>query len=64
MRIDSKITKWDISTLVYLRANADMAGIITGVIVRRDGHHYLVVWGDHEESIHYEFELLDEKPMM
>lgn len=49
--------------LVYLRANGDMCGAITGYLVGPTGTlQYLVTWGDDcGESAHWEGELTTEK---
>lgn len=62
MKLGSVTTKFALAQLVYLRANSDWAGIVTGILLRPDGAFcYFVTWGDHEETQHFECELTDEK---
>lgn len=50
-----------LGTRVYLKLNAEDAGIITGIIIRVNGVLYFVSWGDRSETTHYEMELQTEK---
>jgi hypothetical protein len=52
-----------LETIVYLKANADYKGMVTGYIVRpQGGIIYLVTWGsDGLEQQHWECELTDTK---
>lgn len=57
-------TKYDIGAVVYLKAAPEMAGVVCGYVIH-PGNHYqtIVCWADHEEAIHYDIELTDEKPL-
>lgn len=61
MKIDGKPTKFELGQLLYLRANMEFAGVVSGLIIRPGLATYLVTWGDHEQTEHLECELLAEK---
>lgn len=62
MRVGSITTAFDLGDLVYLKADPEARGMITGIILRPSNHYvYYVTWGDHEETVHHEVELTDEK---
>lgn len=61
MRIDTTKTRFDLGELVYMRANTELAGIVNGILARSGSIQYVVGWGDHEEAIHYDFELLSKE---
>lgn len=64
MKIDGKLTKFELGQLIYLRANIEAAGVITHIVVSLNGIKYVVMWGDHEAEEHFETELLEEKPYL
>lgn len=62
MRLGLITTERDIEDLVYLKVDTTARGMVTGIVIRPRGHYvYLVTWADHEESVHHEGELTDEK---
>ncbi len=58
------VAKWEIGQLVYLKANTDWSGYVTGFVVRAGSTlQYLVSYpGDGGEQSHFEFELSEDKP--
>ncbi len=53
---------WSFGQRVYLRANADFVGFVTGYLFRvASSVVYLVSWSDGDEREHWEFELSVEK---
>lgn len=63
MRWPTTSPRYDSFTLVYLRANPDICGTVTGYLLRANcPAQYLVTWGgDMGETSHWEQELTDEK---
>ena len=56
--------KFDIGQKVYLIVDADVVGMVTGIMYRQNNISYIVSWNDHEETYHYDFELATERPVI
>ena len=57
-------SRFDIGQIVYLKTDPDESGIVTGFILRPENRYLVMVsWSDRSENPHYEFELLEDKPL-
>lgn len=55
--------KFEIAQQVYLKADNDMVGIVTGILFRPSGIEYCVSWKSLTEKWHYDIELVAEKSL-
>ena len=57
-------SRFDIGQVVYLKTDPDESGIVTGFMLRTENRYLVMVsWSDRSENSHYEFELLEDKPL-
>lgn len=53
---------WPYGQRLYLRANSDFVGLVTGYVFRPGTSiSYLIAWSDGDEREHWDFELTAEK---
>ena len=57
------MSRWKLGTILYLKANTENAGMLTGRIERSGVTTYLVSWPEEGEMEHWEIELTDEKAL-
>lgn len=56
--------RWELGTILYRKADATIAGMLTGYVVRFGGAvTYIVAWVEDGEDTHWEIELTDEKAL-
>lgn len=60
--MSSDAIRYHLGQIMYLRIKPDAAGMITGILIRPNGHLYEVTWAnDMANRWHYEMELTPEK---
>lgn len=54
--------RWELGTILYLKANTEEAGMLVGYIIRPNlCITYLVMWPENGEMEHWEMELTEDK---